>query len=112
MIDSEWIILRNDSSENESFRAYRSAYFNGDIECSDDSHDDCDSSSNFEKEKEKEVEYIPNTNNHRVIRRLKNTSCATKIGKDSTCKTEPKEIKEKVITESEIENSTSFDIFN
>ena len=51
MIDSEWIILRNDSSENESFRAYRSAHFNGDIECSDDSHDDCDSSSNFEKEK-------------------------------------------------------------
>ena len=111
MIDSEWIILRNDSSENESFRAYRSAQFKGDIECSDDSHDDCDSSSNFGKDNE-EVGYIPNTNNYRVIRRLKNTSCEAKIKKVPYCDNKPKESDDKVLSESEIENSTSFEIYN
>lgn len=110
MIDTEWMILRNDSSENESFRAYRSAYFNGDIECSDDSHDDCDSSSNFGKDNE-DIGYIPNTNNHRVIRRLKNTSCAAKIEKVPQCETSPKKDCD-ILPETEIENSASFEVYN
>lgn len=114
MIDSEWLMLRNDSAENDSFRAHRSAYFNGDIECSSDSHDDCDTSSNFGKDDES-IGYEPNINNHRIIRRLKNTKCAAKISNVKQCdvKKENIFIPKKDSSENDCnENSTSFEVFN
>ena len=108
MIDCEWIILRNDSSENDSFRTYRSAQTEGNIECSSESLNDCDTSSNFSKDQD-DNNYIPNTNNCKIIKRLKKSKYEKKCNNDKKCDDE--NVCKQIIN-SDNENSTSFEVYN
>lgn len=85
LIDAEWIILRNDG--DDEVNEPKTYYYNEDPGYTSESHDDCDSSSNFGRD-EISVGFSPNNNNRRVIDRLKNNSSSDscKNVKKSYCK--------------------------
>ena len=86
LIDAEWIALRNDG-DDENHNEPKTYYYNEDPGYTSESHDDCDSSSNFGRD-EISVGFSPNQNNRRVIQRLKNSStdsCKIKNDIKSSC---------------------------
>lgn len=84
LIDAEWIALRNDG-DDEIHNEPKTYYYNEDQGYTSESHDDCDSSSNFGRD-EISVGFSPNNNNRKVINRLKNSSSEScKSIKKSSC---------------------------
>ena len=106
LIESEWIALRNDGIDGEMDEP-KSHLYNADPGYTSDSHDDCDSSSNFGND-DISVGYSPDSENVDIIRRLNNKEPCSKKVVEKKCVSSKKNTE----TENSLGDISSFEVYN